>query len=127
MTFSQPFSRLCHVGIETHAGVDCADGTIAHERLARLQQAIRNREVSFPAQVPSFPRQHRGEIQWRIVTLYFVRGWTCGQLAARYGVTSVRVRQLLHRWVECATAWGYLQEIPAASLTLAESEKAAAA
>jgi hypothetical protein len=107
--------------------VNYADGTITHERLARLQQAIRAREVSFPAQVPSFPRQHSANIQWRVVTLYFVRGWTCEQLADRYGVTSHRVRQLLRRWVECAAALGYLQKIPTERLMATTCEDAAAA
>ena|SRR5208283_3305695 len=97
------------------------------ERLARLRQAIWNREISFPAQVPSFPRQHSAEIQWRVVTLYFVRGWTCEQLADRYRVTASRVRQLLRLWVECARALGYLQDIPAESSIAIEREKAAAA
>jgi transposase-like protein len=100
---------------------------IPSERLARLRQAIQNRRVSFPAQVPSFQREYSAEIQWRVVTLYFIRGWTCEQLAARYGVTASRVRQLLRRWVECAAALGYLQEIPPETLIAARSENAAAA
>jgi hypothetical protein len=113
--------------IEVHAALVCAGGSMAQERLARLRQAIRNREVSFPAQVPSFPRQYSVKIQWRVVTLYFVQGWTCEQLADRYGITPRRVRQLLRGWVEYATAHGYLQEIPAESLMAAQSEDAAAA
>ena len=113
--------------IEGHAALASAGGSRALERLARLRGAIRNREVSFPAQVPSFPRQHSVNIQWRVVTLYFVRGWTCEQLADRYGITPRRVRQLLRGWVEYATAHGYLQEIPAESLMAAQSEDAAAA
>ncbi len=127
MTFSQLPTRLYHVRNETGAGVDCVDGVIGHQRLARLRQAIRNREVSFPAQVPSFARQHSANIQWRVVILYFVRGWTCEQLAARYGVTPGRIRQLLRGWVECAAALGYVQKIPAESLTATGSERAAAA
>jgi len=107
--------------------VCAAGGVIAHKRLAVLRQAIRNREVSFPAQVPSFPRQNWGENQWRVVILYFGRGWTCERLAARYGVTCGRVRQLLRSWVECAMARGYLQEIPAESSIAGQNEKAAAA
>jgi len=126
MTFSQLPARLCHVRNVAHAVGDCADGSIAHERLARLREAIRNRQVSFPAQVPSFPRQYNKEIQWRAVTLYFVRGWTCEQLAARYAVTPSRVRQLLRSWVDCAVALGYIQKIPAESLIATGSQKAAA-
>lgn len=111
---------------DAQAGRDWANA-IPHERLARLRQAIQNGEVSFPAQVPTFPRQYNGEIQWRVVTLYFVRGWTCERLADRYGVTCNRVRQLLRSWVECAKARRYLQEIPAESSIAADHEAAAAA
>jgi hypothetical protein len=115
--------------VKSHADAEVfgLHGVIAHRRPAGLRQAIQNGEVSFPAQVPSFPRQHSGEIQWRVVTLYFVRGWTCDQLAARYGITSRRVRQLLRLWVDCATVLGYLQEIPAESSMAPRSEEAAAA
>jgi hypothetical protein len=80
-----------------------------------LREAIRNREVSFPAQVPRFPEQSNAEAQWRLATLYFVRGWTSERLAGRYHLSSSRIRQLLRDWVECATGLGYVQEIPAES------------
>jgi hypothetical protein len=88
-------------------------GPIASHRLARLREAIRHGEVSFPASVPSFARQYCEQTQWRVASLYFVRGWTADQLAARYQVTSSRIRQSLRRWVECAATLGYLQEIGA--------------
>lgn len=110
-----------------HAGVLQLCGAIPSERLARLRQAIQNRQVSFPAQVPSFHREYNEEVQWRVAALYFVRGWSCDRLAARYGVTTSRVRQLLRRWVECAAALGYLQEIPPETLIVARSANAAAA
>ena len=113
--------------IHAHAGVDHTTVAIVPERLARLREAIRNREISFPAQVPSFPRQHSAEIQWRVVALYFVSGWTCEELADRYHVTSSRIRQLLRRWVECARALGYLQDIPVESEFAVESDTATAA
>lgn len=71
-----------------------------------------NRRVSFPSQVPAFARQCRRDVQWRVVALYFVQGWSCEQLAQRYGVTAVRIRQMIHKWVERATELGYLQRIP---------------
>jgi hypothetical protein len=97
----------------SHAGLGWASGANEHRRLPLLREAIRNREVTFPAQVPSFPQQYGAEAQWRLVTLYFVRGWTSEQLAGRYRVTTSRVRQLLRHWVDCATRLGYVQEIPA--------------
>src|SRR5262249_53456479 len=85
-------------------------------RLSRLRRAIHCNRVTFPEAVPVFTNQPRVDIQWRIVELYFVRGWSCGQLAGRYGVTASRIRQLLHRWVARATTLGYLQTIPPESL-----------
>lgn len=113
--------------VETRSGLECVESAVAHEGLAKLRLAIRERQVSFPAQVPSFPRQHSADIQWRIVTLYFVRGWTSEELADRYHVTPSRIRQLLRLWVESARALGYLQEIPAEETIPMETEKATAA
>ena len=86
--------------------------SITRDRLARIRVAIRNRRVSFPSQVPAFARQYRPDVQWRVVALYFVQGWSCEQLAQRYGVTAGRIRQMIHKWVERATELGYLQRIP---------------
>lgn len=91
---------------------------IAQISLRRLRAAIQNHEVSFPAQVPIFECQSRSEIQWRLVELYFVRNWSCPQLGDRYGVTMERARQLISQWVQRAIVLGYLQEIPAAAISL---------
>jgi len=89
-----------------------ADASIAQERLAILRTAVRNRSLSFPAQIPEFAHEHRRDVQWRVVALYFVRGWSCRELARRYVVTPGRIRQLIREWVEWAAALGYLQRIP---------------
>ncbi len=81
-------------------------------RLDYLRKAIRSNRVSFPAQVPIFACQHRVEIQWRLVALYFVQGWSAVRIARRYKVSSRRVQQLLRQWVSRARTLGYLQEIP---------------
>ena len=81
-------------------------------RLDALRQAIRANRVSFPAQVPIFACQHRAEIQWRLVALYFVHGWPVTRIARRYKVTTRRIQQLLRQWVSRARTLGYLQEIP---------------
>jgi len=91
---------------------------IAQISLRRLRAAIQNQEVSFPAQVPIFECQSRSDIQWRLVELYFVRNWSCPQLGERYGVTMERARQLISQWVQRAIVLGYLQEIPAAAVSL---------
>jgi hypothetical protein len=81
-------------------------------RLDYLRKAIRNNRVAFPAQVPVFACQHRADIQWRLVSLFFVQGWSAERLAQRYKVSSRRIHQLLRLWVNRAFALGYLQEIP---------------
>jgi hypothetical protein len=90
----------------------CSEAANDSVRLDYLRKAIRDNRVSFPAQVPIFACQHRVEIQWRLVALYFVQGWSAVRIARRYKVTSRRVQQLLRQWVTRARMLGYLQEIP---------------
>jgi hypothetical protein len=78
-----------------------------------LRLAIWNNRASFPAQVPVFEKQTRPDVQWRLVQLYFVRGWSFVDLAKRYGVTPQRVMQIVTIWRMRAVAVGYIQEIPA--------------
>jgi Homeodomain-like domain len=86
--------------------------SIAQERLPDVRFAIRNSLISFPAQVPMFAKQNVADVQWRLATLYLVHGWSCAQLAQRYGVTRGRVGQAIRKWVERAATLGYLQRIP---------------
>ena len=81
-------------------------------RIDELRDAIKANRLSFPVPVPIFPSQFRPDIQWRLVELYFVRGWSSRQLAERYGVTARRIQQSLQHWVGRAMERGYLQEIP---------------
>ena len=81
----------------------------------RLRAAIQNSEISFPSQVPIFERQSRTDIQWRVVELYFVHNWSCLKLGGRYGVGSMRIRQIISQWARRAATLGYLQEIPPAA------------
>jgi len=89
----------------------------AQERIDNLRREIRNNRISFPAQTPIF-RQSRADIQWRLVLLYFIRGWTCKQLSALYDLTRQRIEQLIAEWVDSAVTHGYLQEIPPAGEVL---------
>jgi hypothetical protein len=89
-------------------------GNIAYLTLRRLRNGIRNDEISFPSQVPVFNNLSRPDIQWRLVQLYFVRGWSCLDLGHRYGVSMERVRQMLSQWVRRAVLLGYLQEMSTA-------------
>jgi hypothetical protein len=87
-----------------------------------LRLAVSRNLVSFPSQVPGFMRRHRGEVQSRIVQLYFVRGWAVGQICTRYQLHKVVVTRLLSEWRIRAIASGYIQDIrPDATIPLAEA------
>jgi hypothetical protein len=87
-----------------------------------LRLAVSRNLVSFPSQVPSFMRRHRGEVQARVALLYFVHGWTIKQIRIRYGFNKVVVMKLLSEWRIRAIAAGYIQDIrPDASTPLAEA------
>lgn len=79
--------------------------------LRRLRRAIQENEISFPAQVPIFPKQSRSDIQWKVVELYFVHNWSPAGIGERYEMTSERVRQVISQWVRRAAVLGYLQEV----------------
>lgn len=81
-------------------------------RLPRVRKAIQNGQISFPSQLPVLANQTRGDIQWRLVGLYFVRGWSCPALGRRYGLSRERIEQLIHEWINWARFLGYLQPIP---------------
>ena len=93
-----------------------ADALIDGAHIDELRNAIQANRISFPVPVPIFATQFRPDIQWRLVELYFIRGWSSKQLADRYGVTSRRIQQSLQHWAGRAMARGYLQEIPPASV-----------
>jgi len=92
--------------------------------LSRLRQEVRENRIAFPAPVPIFAHQHRADVQWRLVELYFVRGWSFSRLSLRYNVTPGRARQTIRRWVERACALHYLQRIAAEGEGVAAREGA---
>ena len=67
-------------------------------RLDQLQEAIRANQVSFPSQVPVFIKHSHGMQQAHMVLLYFVRGWSCEQIAQRYNVTRQHIWQIVSEW-----------------------------
>ncbi len=81
-------------------------------RLDQLQEAIRANQVSFPSQVPVFIKHSHGMQQAHMVLLYFVRGWSCEQIAQRYNVTRQHIWQIVSEWRRHAVALGYIQPIP---------------
>jgi hypothetical protein len=76
-----------------------------------LRTAIRENRVSFPAQMPVFAKQREGEVQWRIAHLYFVRGWSMADLAARFSLNKEMTRRTIDSWRVRAISSGYIQEI----------------
>lgn len=81
-------------------------------RVDQVRKAVQSNEVSFPHPVPTFDRHDRADLQWKLVLLYFVRCWSCEDIAARYGLADQRVRQILKTWTRRAVETGYLEFIP---------------
>jgi hypothetical protein len=82
-------------------------------RLCAVREAVREHRVSFPAQLPLFEKQCQVDIQWRVVLLFFVLGWSYDAIGRRYGLGSQRIRQLIRNWLKRAFVTGYVQPIPA--------------
>ena len=78
---------------------------------AVLRRAVRQNIVSFPSQIQAFLRRPAGDMQCRVVLLFFVRGWTSIQIAARFGVPKHVIRGILNDWSVRALALGYIQVI----------------
>ena len=76
-----------------------------------LRTAITRNMVSFPAQVRPFFRKGPGDMQERIVQLYFVRGWPVRRICDRYGLSKAMAHKLLKEWRIRAVESGYIQEI----------------
>jgi hypothetical protein len=76
-----------------------------------LRRAIRKNIVSFPAQVPAFAKQPPDGAQWRMVLLYFVRGWNLRDIARRFKVPPHRVGLILNNWSVRALALGCVEII----------------
>ncbi len=83
-------------------------------RADQLRAAVRSNLVTFPSQVPVFERHDRPDLQRRVVQLYFILGWSCGTIAARYGMMRQRIGQVLSTWKRRAVETGYIQLIPPA-------------
>lgn len=89
-----------------------SEAALGKVRLDRLREALRRNAITFPSQVPVFERQDRPDLQSKIAQLFFVLGWTCGEIAVRYGIVRSRVGQILKAWTRCALEMGYIQLIP---------------
>lgn len=81
-------------------------------KINSLREGIRSNRISFPSQVPVFPKHDRADLQPKIVQLYFLFGWTCSRIGGRYSLRPQRVQQILNTWKRRAVQMGYLQSIP---------------
>jgi len=81
-----------------------------------LRTAITRNLVSFPAQVRPFMKRTSGDLQERIVQLYFVRGWSVRSICERYGLSKAMAHKLLAEWRIRAVESGFIQEIEPGNL-----------
>ena len=85
--------------------------TPVHPGSSVLRRAVRGGIVSFPAQIPVLLKQPQADMQWRVVLLYFSRGWSSARIGARFHVPKHRIRKTLNQWCVRALALGYVQVI----------------
>lgn len=71
-----------------------------------LRRAVRRNIVSFPALVPPLLKTPSNDVQWRVVLLYFVRGWSSVEIGARFLVPKHQIRRILRDWSVRALALG---------------------
>jgi hypothetical protein len=88
------------------------DQNIGEIDISNLSRAIRHNWVSFPSQVPTFPGCGWPDLQHKLIQLYFVMGWSCATIAARYGLARHQVLHVLNAWKARAANAGYIQHIP---------------
>jgi hypothetical protein len=85
--------------------------TPVHPGSETLRRAVRGNVVSFPSQIPTLLKCPPADMQWRIVLLFFVRGWSSSKIAARFAVPRHRIWKILNGWSVRALALGYIQVI----------------
>ncbi len=87
-----------------------------------LRTAITRNLVTFPAQIQPFMKRMKGDLQERIVQLYFVRGWSVRSICERYAMSKAMVHKLLAEWRVRAIESGYIQEIEPGCLSVLQPE-----
>jgi hypothetical protein len=85
--------------------------TPVHPGNSILRRAIRQNIVSFPSQIPVFLKDPPADMQWRVVSLFFVCGWNSVSIATRFHVPRHRIWQIVHDWCIRALALGYVEVI----------------
>jgi hypothetical protein len=109
---------------KVRANAGAIETNLSELPIAALRDAIRRNQVTFPSQVPTFPRHDRADLQRKLVQLYFVFDWSYPKIGARYALSSVRVRQILHVWTKRAVELGYIQSVRSAATFMRPSEYA---
>jgi len=102
-------TKTPHWAPASHVAQTVRDRNIEEIDISHLRDAVRANWVSFPSQVPTFSRCGPAELQWRVVQLYFVLGWRCAAIAARYGMVQDQVRHMLNAWKLRAVRAGFIQ------------------
>lgn len=85
--------------------------TQLHPGSGALRQALRSNLVSFPSQIPVLLKRPEPDMQWRMVLLFFLQGWSSARIARRFGVPIHRIKKSLDEWAVRALALGYVQVI----------------
>jgi hypothetical protein len=106
------------------ANPGAAETNLGEMRIGKLRQAIHRNQVSFPSQVPTFPKHDRPDLQSKLVQLYFVFGWSAQRIAERYGLSRSRAQQILNTWRRRAVEAGYVQAVPPAEKCMPSSTHA---
>lgn len=96
--------------IPTNASV--SDKKLLEMRVDQLRDAVRDNQVSFPSQIPTFSKHTRPDLQRKLVQLYFICGWSGPKIRARYRLGAQRFQQILSTWKRRAVELGYIQTIP---------------
>jgi len=112
-----PFPQAA-VGSKESAGQSAVEPNLSEMPIDELREAIRKNQVSFPAQIPTFPKHDRPDVQRQLVQLYFLLGWSGPKIGVRYGLRRLRVQQILNAWKKRAVELGYIQCVPAADVLM---------
>jgi hypothetical protein len=98
------------------AAASAVQPNLSEMPIDELREAIRKNQVTFPAQVPTFPKHDRSDVQRQLVQLYFLLGWSGPKIGVRYGLRRLRVQQILNAWKRRAVELGYIQSVPPAEV-----------
>src|ERR1019366_4580380 len=82
-----------------------------HPGSAALRRALRSNIVCFPSRIPILLKQPPPDMQWRMVLLFFVLGWSSARIAVRFDVPKHRIKKGLNEWSARALALGHIQII----------------